>query len=207
MTVTAGTYRTHVPGELRERLLDAAQAQIEVGGWSSVTMSCIARDVGVSRQTVHTELGTKHQLAEHLAMRELARFLDLVRVRIGERDDVVDAVQWACTGVLELGERSLLVRTIVGSIPGEHDPDLLAILTIESGEIIETARLAVTEEIRGFDLPLTDAELEIAAETVVRLVLSAITRPSKPAAEAAADIGWMLRLALRGATAGVSVPA
>ena len=43
------------------------------------------------------------------------------------------------------------------------------------------------------------AEVDVAVESVVRLVLSAITRPSKPPAEAAADIGWILRLALRGA--------
>lgn len=199
MTVT--TFRAAVQGQLRERLLDSAQAQIEKRGWSSVTMSRIAAEVGVSRQTVHNELGTKRQLAEHLAMRELARFLEVVQERMAEQTDVVDAVVAACEGALELGERSLLVRTIVGSVPGEHDPDLLAILTVESGEIIDTAGAAVKQCITdgGFDLPLTDAEVDIAVESVVRLVLSAITRPSKSPAAAAADIGWILRLALRGA--------
>lgn len=199
MTVT--TFRASVQGQLRDRLLDSAQAQIEKRGWSSVTMSRIADEVGVSRQTVHNELGTKRQLAEHLAMRELARFLEVVRDRMAGQADVVDAVVAACEGALELGERSLLVRTIVGSVPGEHDPDLLAILTVESGEIIKTASAAVKQCIAdgAFDLPLTDAEVDVAVESVVRLVLSAITRPSKPPAEAAADIGWILRLALRGA--------
>lgn len=198
MTVT---YRESVQGLLRDRLLDAAQAQIEKRGWSSVTMARIADEVGVSRQTVYNELGAKRQIAEHLAMRELARFLDVVRDRMSERDDLVEAVTWTCRGVLELGERSLLVRTIVGSVPGEHDPDLLAILTVESGEIVAAATVVVKECIvsLGAELPLTDAELDVAVESVVRLVLSAITRPSKTPEQAAADIGWILGLALRGA--------
>ncbi|GAA1739189.1 TetR family transcriptional regulator [Aeromicrobium alkaliterrae] len=202
MTVT--TYRSSVQGHLRDRLLDAAQAQIEARGWSSVTMSRIADVVGVSRQTVYNELGTKRQLAEHLAMRELGRFLDVVRDRMAAEPDLVDGVTAACEGVLELGERSLLVRTIVGSVPGEHDPDLISILTVESGEIIETAKVAVAACIvdGGHDLPLTERELDVAVESVVRLVLSAITRPSKLPAEAAADIGWILALALRGAQHG-----
>jgi hypothetical protein len=35
----------------------------------------------------------------------------------------------------------------------------------------------------------------------VRLVLSALTRPSKPPKEAAADIAWVIELALAGAHA------
>jgi len=201
MTVT--TFRASVQGQLRDRLLDSAQAQIERRGWSSVTMSRIADDVGVSRQTVYNELGTKRQLAEHLAMRELARFLDVVRERMAAHSDLVEAVRAACEGVLELGENSLLVRTIVGSVPGEHDPDLLSILTVESGEIVDVAKIAVTECIvaGGHDLPLGEADIDVAVESVVRLVLSAITRPSKPPAEAARDIAWILGLALEGARA------
>lgn len=186
---------------MRDRLLDAAHQLIEQRGWSSITMARIAAGAGVSRQTVYNELGTKRQLAEHLAMRELGRFLDAVRVRFAERDDLVEAVVWACSGVLELAENSLLVRTIVGSIPGDHDPDLLAILTVESGEIIEVASIVVRECVvdHPASVPFDDHTLDVAVEIVVRLVLSSITRPGKPAADAARDIGLILGLALRGA--------
>jgi hypothetical protein len=50
-------------------------------------------------------------------------------------------------------------------------------------------------------LPFNDDELDVAAEAIVRLVLSAITRPSKPPAEAADDIAWVIELALAGARA------
>ena len=48
------------------------------------------------------------------------------------------------------------------------------------------------------DVPLTDAELDVAVESIVRLVLSHITRPSKDPAQAAGDIAWIIELALTG---------
>ena len=200
MTVS---FRSEVQGLLRERLLTAAQQMIESSGWASVTMSRLAAAVGVSRQTVHTELGTRHGLAEALALRELTGFLDLVRDRMAAETDIVEGVRSACRGALELGESSLLVRTVLGSATSENDADFLTILTTESGEIVEAACAAVTACAREFypPLPLTDAELDVAAEAIVRLVLSALTRPSKPPADAADDIAWVIDLALAGAGA------
>ena len=113
MTVS---FRAEVQGLLRERLLDAANEMIETSGWSSVTMAKLAAAVGVSRQTVHTEVGTRHCLAEALALRELGRFLDLVRARMAAETDLVEGIRSACQGVLELGETSVLVRTVFGSV-------------------------------------------------------------------------------------------
>ncbi len=186
---------------VRERLLDAAQSMIEDSGWSSVTMARIAERAGVSRQTVYNEFSNKHGLAEQLAMRELARFLAVVRERMSAETTLVDGIRAACEGALLMGEQSLLVRTIVTSLPEEQDADFLQILTTESGEIVEAAVMVVKQSIAELfpPTPLTDAELTVAVEVVVRLVLSAITRPSKPAREAAADIAWITGLALKGA--------
>lgn len=194
------TYRESQQGLMRERLLDAAQEITEASGWSSVTMAKIASTVGVSRQTVHNELGTRHDVALALAMRELGRFLDVVRVRMAAADDLVGGICDACEGVLELGRDSILIRTIVGSVGSENDADLLTILTTESGEIVETAGVVVRQAVLDHfaDVPLTDDELDVAVESIVRLVLSHITRPSKDPARAAADIAWIIELALTG---------
>lgn len=186
---------------VRERLLDAAHGVIEESGWAAVTMAGIAGVAGVSRQTVYNEFGTKHGLAEQLALRELQRFLGVVRQRMEAETDLVTAIRSACEGVLVMGEESLLVRTIVGAAPSDQDNDLLQILTTESGEIVEAAVMVVRQAIDDLypPTPLTDDELAVAVESVVRLVLSAITRPSKSPAEAAADIAWIVGLTLEGA--------
>lgn len=186
---------------VRERLLDAAQAMIEASGWSSVTMARIGERAGVSRQTVYNEFGNKHGLAEQLAMRELARFLEVVRERMAAETTLVEGIRAACEGALLMGEQSLLVRTIVTSLPDEQDADFLQILTTESGEIVEAAVVVVKQAVVELypPQPVTDDELEVAVEIVVRLVLSAITRPSKPARDAADDIAWIIGMALKGA--------
>ena len=46
--------------------------------------------------------------------------------------------------------------------------------------------------------PFDDAELDVAIEAVVRLVLSCLTRPSRPPAEAADHIAWIYGLMAQG---------
>jgi len=188
---------------VRERLLDAAQDVIGGTGWSDVTMAGIAGVAGVSRQTVYNEFGTKHGLAEQLAHRELRRFLEVVRVRMASETTLVQGIRSACEGVLLLGEESPLVRTIAGSSGPGDDHDFLQLLTTESGEIARAAVTVVHEAVAELYPPtaLTGAELGVAVETVVRLVLSALTRPSKPPSEAASDIAWIVGLVLDGAAA------
>ena len=60
---------------LRDRIIAAAAERTAVAGWSSVTMSRLADDVGVSRQTVYNEVGAKPALAEAMVLDELARFI------------------------------------------------------------------------------------------------------------------------------------
>lgn len=189
---------------LRERVLDAAKRLIEQSGWASVTMAKLAAAVGVSRQTVHTEVGTKHSLAESLVLRELGLFLEFVNDRLAEETDIVEGVRSACRGILEQAETNLLLRTVLGSISSETDTDdeLLKLLTIESGMVVDMAVQSVLTTVRRLYLPLpfTDDELSMAVEAIVRLVLSHLVRPSKTPVEAADDIALLVNLSLRGAS-------
>jgi AcrR family transcriptional regulator len=198
MSAAARSTTTRLRVPVRERMLDAAQDMIEKGGWSTVTMSGVSSAAGVSRQTAYNEFGTKHGLAEQLALRELQRFLTVVRTRMEGERHIRDGIRAACEGVLLLGEESLLIRSIVGSAATDRDLDFLMILTTESGGIVETA-VAVVEQVVAELYPPTGFEPEaftVVVEAVVRLVLSALTRPSKPPVEAAADIGWLVSLML-----------
>jgi AcrR family transcriptional regulator len=195
--------RDSKPGSLRERLLDAAKALIEKSGWASVTMGKLAAAVGVSRQTAHTELGTKHQLAESLVQRELLAFLAFVQARLAAETDLIAGIRSAAQGVLEQAQENLLLRTVLGSIPNETDDELLKLLTIDSGFIVDTAVEAVRANVVEYysPLPFRTEELDMAAEAIVRLVLSHVVRPSKVPAEAAADIAHIVELAVRGTQA------
>ena len=52
----------------RERVVDAAVRLTAQIGWSQVTMARLAEEVGVSRQTVYNEVGTKPGLAEAMRL-------------------------------------------------------------------------------------------------------------------------------------------
>lgn len=184
----------------RERLLDVARTMIETSGWTSITMAKVAAGAGVSRQTVHNAFGSKHGLAEELARQELVRFLMAVRQRFDEADDLTLAIRAACQVCLELAEESVLVRTILGTVGENADLEFLMLMTTESGRIVEIAVGAIRETVREKfpELPFNDRAVDVSVESMVRLVMSHIMRPSKPPVEAAKDIDWLIRMALSG---------
>ena len=56
------------PLTMRERVIDAALELTTETGWAQVTMGALADAVGVSRQTVYNEIGTKPRLAEAMIL-------------------------------------------------------------------------------------------------------------------------------------------
>jgi AcrR family transcriptional regulator len=185
-------FRESVRTLLRDRLLDAAQSITVESGWAAVTMAKIADLAGVSRQTVYNEFGTKPELADALVVRELMGFLDVVRTRLLAHDDPVDGLRDACTAALALAEENPLVRAALSSA-NSTDNDLLPLLTTDSQGLINTAVDVVAGVITEHygDVGLPPEQLRVAADAVVRLVLSHITRPAVTPAEAGEQIAWI----------------
>lgn len=190
MTVDApSSFRDSVRSLLRDRLLDAAAAITASEGWGAVTMAKLADEVGVSRQTVYNELGSKPRIAEELVMRELDRFLDIVRSRMRAETDLVEALRSACEGALEAAANDPLLKAVLESAY-TGGSDLLPLLTTDAQGLIEGARTVVVESLheQGFDSGLDAEEEQGAVDAIIRLVLSHVMQPAKPPAEAAADI-------------------
>jgi AcrR family transcriptional regulator len=193
MTVGApSTFRDSVRSLLRDRLLDAAASLTTAEGWGAVTMAKLADEVGVSRQTVYNELGSKPRLAEALVMRELDRFLEVVRSRMAAETELVEALRSACEGALETAAANPLLKAILESAH-TGGSDLLPLLTTQSQGLIEGARAVVLESLeeQGFQTGLDGAELLTAVDAIIRLVLSHVMQPAKSPEEAASDIAWV----------------
>ncbi|HRI97380.1 MAG TPA: TetR/AcrR family transcriptional regulator, partial [Nocardioides sp.] len=93
---------TAPPLAMRERVLEAAVTLTTDDGWAHVTMARLAEVVGVSRQTVYNEVGSKPALAEAMILRELDRFLGLVTVAFDAHPtELVEAIRAASRAVLE----------------------------------------------------------------------------------------------------------
>ena len=182
----------------RERIVEAAVAMTTESGWSAVTMGSVADRVGVSRQTVYNEVGSKEGLAEAVILRELARFLEVVSVAFDRHpDDLVDAVRAATYGVLELAQDNKLLHAVVSATHGA-DTELLPLLTTHSHSLLAVAKQVVTDRVTPYDIGIDGEHLDVAIDVVVRVVLSHVMQPTGRPAETADGIAWLAGRALRG---------
>jgi AcrR family transcriptional regulator len=183
---------------MRARILGAATDLTTRSGWSSVTMSRLADAVGVSRQTVYNEVGSKSALAEAMILDELARFLEVVATAFGRQpDNLVDAVRSACRGVLDLAADNTLLKAVVSATHGA-DTELLPLLTTHAEPLMMTAKAVIAEQLVPYDLALGSRQLEAVIDMVVRVVLSHVMAPSNTPANTADDIAWIAAKVLDG---------
>jgi AcrR family transcriptional regulator len=176
---------------IRQRVIAAAIDLTTRSGWSAVTMARLGEAVGVSRQTVYNEIGSKPALAEAMVLDELGRFLTVVTRAFDKHpDDLVESIREAVRAVLELAEDNALLRAIVSATHGAGT-GLLPLLTTDAASLLGTAKGTLGELIAAYDVPLAPARLDAAIDLVVRGVLSHVMQPSDTPARTAEDIAWL----------------
>jgi AcrR family transcriptional regulator len=194
VTVTAPTSPAL---SMRERVIEAAITLTTENGWAQVTMARLADAVGVSRQTVYNEIGSKPRLAEAMILHELERFLGLVTVAFDEHPaDLVAAIRDASRAVLEASQDNPLLHAIVSATHGA-DTELLPLLTTHAGALLSSAKAVVVDRVAPYDVDLSPAELEAAIDAVVRVVLSNVMQPSASPERTSRDIAWIAARVLR----------
>lgn len=185
------------PSSWRERLIAQAAELTRAGGWQAITMAKLADRVGVSRQTVYNEIGSKPLLAEAMILTELARFLEVVGAAFdAEPTDVVAAVRRACRDVLVTAQGNSLLHAVVSASHGA-DTDLLPLLTTHAESLLAAAKAVIRERVVAYDIGLAGAHLDAAIDMVVRVVLSHVMQPSASPAATADDIAWISARVLR----------
>ena len=182
---------------MRDRIVGAAVVLTSEMGWAQVTMAKLADSVGVSRQTVYNEIGSKPQLAEAMILRELDRFLAIVDVAFDRHPtDLVAALQAAAQRVLEHAQDNPLLHAVVSATHGA-DTELLPLLTTHSESLLGVAKVVVVDRIEPYRIDLDRKHLDAAIDAVVRLVLSHVMQPSGTPADTARDIAWIAEQVLR----------
>ncbi|WP_035905035.1 TetR/AcrR family transcriptional regulator [Knoellia subterranea] len=182
---------------LRERLIEAAADLTVEHGWSGVTMSRLADVVGVSRQTVYNEVGGKTELAESLVLWELGHFLTAVNEGFDAHpDELVDAARDAIRRVLERAEVNPLLRAAVSATQGA-DTELLPLLTTDSQSLVAAAAVAIELRLGEYDHGLELERVGALVDTIVRLVVSHVMRPSASPNETAELVSWIVARVLR----------
>lgn len=176
---------------LRERVVRAAVELTSEVGWARVTMAGLADQVGVSRQTVYNEMGTKAGLAEAMILHELERFLGVVTAAFDAHpDDLVAAIETASRDVLTVARGNQLLHAVVSATHGA-DTDLLPLLTTHSHSLLTVAKAVILERIPPYDVPLAGERLEAAIDMIVRVVLSHVMQPTASPERTARDLAWI----------------
>jgi AcrR family transcriptional regulator len=176
---------------MRQRIVQAAVSLTAEVGWARVTMATVADRVGVSRQTVYNEVGTKPGLAEAMILHELDRFLGVVNLAFDAHpDDLVGAIRAASRDVLVLAKDNPLLHAVVSATHGA-DTELLPLLTTHAESLLAAAKVVIADRMRGYDVGLDEEHLEAAIDMVVRVVLSHVMQPSAPPERTADDLAWI----------------
>ena len=176
---------------LRDRLVASAVELTLAQGWAQVTMARLAAEVGVSRQTVYNEIGTKPALAEAMILAELDRFLGVVTDAFDSRPgDLIGAIEVAARGVLEVAQGNDLLKAVVSATHGA-DTELLPLLTTHAESLLAAAKVVVAERVAAYDVGLEPGRLDAAIDMVVRVVLSHVMQPSGDPAATAEDLAWI----------------
>ena len=177
---------------MHERVVAAAAALTLEVGWAGVTMGKLADRVGVSRQTVYNEVGSKQRLAEEMVLTELTQFLAEVDAAFDRHpDDLVEAIRGAARGVLELAQSNALLQAVVSGSYGAAT-ELLPLLTSRNDALVLTATDAVRRRVLAYGLVIDERHLDAIIDMVVRLLLSHVVHPAAPPIDTADDLAWIL---------------
>ena len=157
-------------------------------------MGAIASAVGISRQSLHGEFGTKDELGNALVLRETAAFLDGVRARLEEHPGdlaggVADAVEFMLSATLD----DPLLQTILTRAPvNGGGQTLLPLLTTRGEPLIEHA-MGIVGRWVGEQWPAADRDdSTLMVESVVRLAQSHLLTQTRAPAEVARGLAQPL---------------
>jgi AcrR family transcriptional regulator len=160
----------------RERILAAAADMTAEVGWSAVTMAGVAERVGVSRQTVYNEWGSRDGLAEAMVLRELGAFLDEVDAGFDAHPrDLEAGTRDAIGRVLDLARTHPLLRAIVTATHGA-ETELVPLLTTRADVVIAVARERVADRLSAYP-GVRRSALDVTSDILVRTVLSHVMQP------------------------------
>lgn len=174
---------------LRELALDTAREVVLDRGWSAVRMGSIAKSVGISRQSLHAEFGTKDDLGTALVERETSIFFDGVQARLAlHPGDLFRAVEDASRYILDVAQDNPLLQTILTRAPDHGDLSLLPLITTRGDPLINRGMAVFGGWVSAQWPSLDPADTQLMVESVVRLSLSHIVMPTMPTADAARDL-------------------
>ncbi|GAA3207331.1 TetR/AcrR family transcriptional regulator [Actinocorallia longicatena] len=177
---------------LREEILDAAHRITCERGWAAVTNTSLAQEVGISRQTIYKEFGTRLQVGEALLLREADRMSTDLRAITDRCPDVPSFIATLVEFALTVVPGHPLLTTIPRT--SRHGDSLLSLITLHAAPLISATSATIAEQILRLAPELDPGAVRATLDSLIRLAVSHLLQPS-PDPRAAA--GHLTHLACR----------
>jgi AcrR family transcriptional regulator len=180
----------------RDLLLDAAaDAVLSGAAWDKVRMADVAAAAGVSRQTLYYEFGSRDGLAQALALREAARYMEGADAAMtGHEGSPGEAVGAATEYTLSTAAGNPLLKAVLTDDTGS----LLPFLTTRSEALLAATREHCAAYLSAHWPDLPAEHVRFVADAVNRLTLSHLVLPGGRPDEVAADITRLVDALLPG---------
>jgi AcrR family transcriptional regulator len=166
---------------LRDSVLDAMRELLLTRDWSAITLADVAGAAGISRQTIYNEFGSRQGLAQGYAMRLADRLVDAVEGAIYH--NVGDVHAAFLEGFRSFFSESTADPLVISLLTGIAKPDLLQIITTDSGPIITHCSQRLTSAFMRSWVKASEEDAGILARAIVRLAMSYVSMPPE------ADLG------------------
>ncbi|MFE7723598.1 TetR family transcriptional regulator [Nocardia rhizosphaerihabitans] len=178
----------------REEALDYARRLVCADGWSAVKMCRVAEEIGISRQALYREFGSRQALAEALIGREVDVFLSgVVEGLRANPEDAVDGMVQAAGFALRFSIDNALLQAILSECDGRGN-GLLRVLTTDPETVFMRANGTIAGVVREQYMTdfASDEAVDLSVEVLVRLTLSHLQQPRGPVDHAVAQIRQVL---------------
>ncbi|MGU3653935.1 TetR family transcriptional regulator AlkX [Mycolicibacterium sp. A43C] len=175
---------------LRDSILDGMREMLLVRDWSSITLTDVARAAGISRQTIYNEFGSRQGLAQGYALRLADRLVNAVDAAIA--NNIGQVYEAFLEGFRAFFFESASDPLVISLLNGEAKPDLLQIITTDSGPIITRCSQRLTSTFQNSWIKATDEDAGVLARAIVRLAMSYVSMPPEADHDVARDLARLM---------------
>ena len=175
---------------LRDSVLDAMRELLLSRDWSAITLADVARVAGISRQTIYNEFGSRQGLAHGYALRLADRLVNAVEDAI--YSNVGDVYAAFLQGFRAFFSESAADPLVISLLSGVAKPDLLQIITTDSGPIITHCSARLTSSFMHSWVKASEDDAGMLARAIVRLALSYVSMPPEADHDVAADLARLM---------------
>lgn len=175
---------------LRDLVLDAMRDLLLTRDWSSVTLADVAKSAGISRQTIYNEFGSRQGLAQGYALRLADRLVDAVGDAI--HDNVGQIHEAFLQGFGVFFTESAADPLVISLLTGAAKPDLLQIITTDSGPIITRASEKLSDAFMTSWVNTSEEDAGVLARAIARLAMSYVAMPPEADHDVAADLARLM---------------